>query len=173
MILQVARAGAVFPMEFPGFDEPGPAVSRATAARLRGAARRASGPRLAVARSGARTLIAQGLLDHPRPRLVQGIGGLADDPAAQRELTAVAALAIATVSSHFDPDSDHAAQRWIGGLRELHRRAWPTGKEHPMKPSVAAVPPGLERARRHIFAKHGRDPHFTGCESGCAAPTAA
>ena len=35
-----------------------------------------------------------------------------------------------------------------------------------MKPSVATVPPGLERARRHIFAKHGRDPHFTGCGIG-------
>ena len=74
MILQVARVGAAFPIEFPGFGEPGPAISRATAARLRSAARRASGPRLALARSGARTLIAQGLLDHPRPRLVQGIG---------------------------------------------------------------------------------------------------
>jgi hypothetical protein len=122
MILQVARTGAVFPIEFPDFGEPGPASARATAARLRGAARRLSAARLALARDGASLLIAQGLLDQPRARLLDGIGGLAGTAAAERQLTATVALAIGTVSRHFDPGRDEAASVWIGGLRVLHQR---------------------------------------------------
>jgi len=129
MILQVARAGAVFPIAFPDFGEPGPASSRATAARLRRAAGRASPQRLALARSGADALIAQGLLNRPRARLLDGIGQQAGPTAAESRLTAVVALAIATVSRHFDPDSDEAALLWTDGLRIMHQRGLLAGKE--------------------------------------------
>jgi hypothetical protein len=122
MILQVARAGAVFPIKFPGFGEPGPATARATAARLNAAARRLSGERLALARAGAGLLIAQGLLDQPRARLLDGVGRLAGIASGERELTAAVALAIGTVSRHFDPGRDEAASVWIGGLNVLHQR---------------------------------------------------
>jgi TAT (twin-arginine translocation) pathway signal sequence len=122
MILQVAKAGAVFPIKFPSFGEPGPATARATAARLRGAARRLSASRLALARSGASLLIAEGLLNQPRARLLDGIGRLAGTESGERELTATVALAIGTVSRHFDPGRDQPASIWIDGLRILHQR---------------------------------------------------
>ena len=123
MIVQVARAGAVFPIDFPSFGEPGPAIARATAARLRGAILRASGSRLKLAASGADLLIARGLLDKPRPALIDGIGRLACAAEAGPELPAAVALAIGTVSRHFSPDSDEAAQVWLDGLRLLHECA--------------------------------------------------
>ena len=123
MVLQVARAGAVFPIDFPSFGEPGSASSRATMTRLRAAARRTSAPRQALARAGARLLIASGLLDQPRERLLDGIGRLASDGGSRPDLTATVALAIAAVSRHFDPNSDEAARVWIDGLRWQHQLA--------------------------------------------------
>lgn len=129
MILQVARAGSVFPIEFPGFGEPGPASARATAARLSRAARRASPERLALAREGADALVMQGLLNQPQRRLLDGIGRQAGVSAGGPGLTAVVALAIATVSRHFDPGSDEAAQLWTDGLRRLHQRGVLAGRD--------------------------------------------
>jgi hypothetical protein len=136
MVLQVARAGAVFPIDFPSFGEPGPASARATPQRLHDAIRRASPARAQAAICGADALIAQGLLDQPRARLLDGIGELAGHPSGSsrwnrscpRELIAVAALAVATVSRHFDPDSDDAAELWIDILRELHDRGELAGR---------------------------------------------
>jgi hypothetical protein len=122
VILQVARAGAVFPIEFPDFGEPGPAVARATAARLRAAASRLAPARWGQARAGADALIARGLLGQPRARLLAGIGMEADVAAGRPGLTAAVALAIATVSRHFDPACDEAALLWTDILRGLHRR---------------------------------------------------
>lgn len=122
MILQVARAGAVFPIEFPSFGETGSAPSRATAARLARTVRRLPAPRLAQAGAGADQLIAGGLLNGSQPRLLDGLGRQAASAGQQHTLVAAVALAIATVSRHFDPDSDDAARVWLGGLRRLHQR---------------------------------------------------
>ena len=129
MVLQVARAGAVFPIRFPDFGEPGPATGRATAARLRRAASRTSPGRLALARSGADAMIARGLLNQPRARLLDGIGQLSGTAHAQPALNAAVALAIATVSRHFDPGSDDAAQLWTDGLLRVHERGLLAGRE--------------------------------------------
>lgn len=126
MVLRVARAGAVFPIDFPNFGEPGPAWSRATLARLRAAARRACSPRLELAIGGTQALIQHGLLGQPRARLLDGIGEVASDPA--NDLTALVALAIATVSRHFSPNSDDAAELWIELLRGLHQDGWRAGE---------------------------------------------
>lgn len=120
MVLQVARAGATVPISFPAFGERGPASSRATPDRLRAAARQLPGGRLALARAGAGHLIEAGLLDVGREELLTGIGGQARER--EPALVAAVALAIATVSRHFDPTSDHAAGVWIGGLRRLVER---------------------------------------------------
>jgi hypothetical protein len=122
LVLQVARAGAVFPIEFPGFGEPGPAVTRATATRLRAAASRLTSERRAQARAGADALIGRGLLGQPTARLLAGIGLQANAATGGPGLTAVVALAIATVSRHFDPGCDEAALVWIDGLRIMHQR---------------------------------------------------
>jgi hypothetical protein len=122
MIVQLARAGAVFPIDFPGFGEPGPAIARATTARLSGTMRRTSSSRLKLAASGARLLIARRLLDQPQPVLLDGIGRLAGRAETAPELAAAVALAIATVSRHFSPDSNEAAEVWLDGLRRVAER---------------------------------------------------
>jgi hypothetical protein len=120
MILQVARAGAVFPIEFPSFGEPGPAWARATPIRLARATARLTAARRPLVRSGAGLLISRGLFDRPRQDLLDGIGREAGGPGV-RGLTALVALAIATVSRHFDPNSEEAAEVWVDGLGRLHR----------------------------------------------------
>jgi hypothetical protein len=124
MIVQLARVGAQVPIPFPDFGEPGPASSRATLPRLQAAERRLTAERRALVRAGAQRLIDDGLLDAEPARLVQGVGHLAaeGDDHQQRALTAAVALAVATVSTHFAPHDDRAAQVWIGGLRRLHQR---------------------------------------------------
>lgn len=120
MVLQVARAGAIFPIDFPSFGEPGPASARATPRRLRSAMYSASRRRAEQAVRGADALIGRGLLGQPQPSLLAGIGELADRPGpGTRDLTAAVAIAIATVSRHFDPDANDAAELWIAFLREL------------------------------------------------------
>ncbi|MER6949624.1 hypothetical protein ABT294_36990 [Nonomuraea sp. NPDC000554] len=120
MILQVARAGAVYPAAFPAFGEEGPAVRRATAARLAARLTELDAPRLELARQGARSLVSAGLLNTGRPRLLAGIARQASaTQAAAPELVAVVALAVATVSAHFDPASDAAASVWLNALRNL------------------------------------------------------
>ncbi|MGW0809960.1 hypothetical protein [Nonomuraea sp. NPDC002799] len=124
LVLRVAKAGAIYPIEVPGFGEAGPAASRATAARLRQAEARLQPARLAAVRTGADLLISQGLLAAPRPALLAGIGRAAATaaPALRQALIAVAALGAATVSRHLDPASDSPATVWIGGLAHLHER---------------------------------------------------
>jgi hypothetical protein len=126
MILQLARAGAVFPISFPSFGEPGPAWARATPRRLRSAMYRASRLRAERAVHGADALIGHALLGQPQSRLLTGIGELAGrtGPGA-RDLTAVVAIAIATVSRHFDPDANDAAELWISVLCELRQQGRP------------------------------------------------
>ncbi len=120
LILQVAAVGAVFPVAFPAFGETGPASSRVTMARLAPAVRRLSAVRLSSVRAGLAELTGAGMLDVAPQRLLDGITLLSNSSGSP--LTPVVALAIATVSTHFDPNADAAAQVWIGGLREMHRR---------------------------------------------------
>jgi hypothetical protein len=126
MVLQLARAGAVFPIDFPSFGEPGPAWARATTSRLRAAVGKASPARLRQVTAGADALIGRGLLHQRQTVLLDGAAELADTPA--NDLTAVVALAIATVSRHFDPESDDAAELWLDCLRELHQQGWSAGE---------------------------------------------
>ncbi|MEU7984818.1 hypothetical protein AB0B56_08145 [Streptosporangium canum] len=130
MVLQVAKAGAIYPIEVPSFGEPGTASSRATDSRLREAEARLRPARLTAIRAGADLLISQGLLAVPRPALLAGIGRAAATaaPAELQALIAVAALGAATVSRHLDPASDSPATVWIGGLAHLH--------DHGMRPTV-------------------------------------
>ncbi|SNS70924.1 hypothetical protein SAMN05443665_100855 [Actinomadura meyerae] len=123
MLLQVARAGAVYPIEISGFGESARGADRVTAARLLAAERRLAPERLARARAGADALIAQGLLGVPQGRLLAGIGRHAAQAgeADQRNLRAFVALGVATVAPHFDPAEDAMAEVWLGGLARQHR----------------------------------------------------
>ncbi|MFB4309958.1 hypothetical protein [Actinomadura sp. GTD37] len=123
MLLQAALAGAVYPIEFRGFGESSRGRARATPARLRAAERRLDAKRLARAWAGADALIAQGLLGAPQGRLLAGIGRLAAqaDDTGRKDLLAFTALGVATLSPHFDPADDSAAEIWLGGLGRQHR----------------------------------------------------
>jgi hypothetical protein len=75
---------------------------------------------------GADALIGHTLLGQPQSRLLAGIGELAGRTRPrQRDLTAVVAIAIATVSRHFDPDANDAAELWIAFLCELRQQGGP------------------------------------------------
>lgn len=123
MLLQAARAGAVYPIEFRGFGESGRGRARVTPARLRAAERRIDAKRLARAWAGADALIAQGLLGAAQGRLLAGIGRHAAQAgdAERKDLLAFTALGVATLSPHFDPADDGTAEIWLGGLARQHR----------------------------------------------------
>jgi hypothetical protein len=116
MILRIGRIGAGYPIAFPDFGERGPAVQRATAGRLAVVEQRLPAARRALAREGARHLLGAGLLDADRAKLVEGVGQKvlhARKRNPPRPLVAAVALAIGTVSRHFDPNSDDAARMWL------------------------------------------------------------
>lgn len=123
VVLWVARTGAVYPIPFPSFDESGTALSRATSDRLTAAAQRTKPNRLASVQAACAELTALG---HPDQRtqneLLADIGSLAGSGLVRAELTALVALAIATVSQRLDPNDDHAAEIWVGSLRLLAER---------------------------------------------------
>ena len=129
MALQIAQVGSIFPIEFPAFGETGSATSRATASRLHRAVGRVSPARLALVRGGLDALIAAGLLNAGQEDLLAGIGRI-DAEGTAPGLTAAVAMAVATVSRKFDPNTDAAAQVWLGGLRYLH--------QHGVRPTITA-----------------------------------
>jgi hypothetical protein len=122
IILRLAGVGAVFPFAFPSFGESGSASGRATAARLQAALARVDPERLPMIRAAADELRARNLSDVPDADLIAGLGRLAAtmDGGSLSALTALSAVAVTTVSKHFDPDSDAAAQLWLGGLARLN-----------------------------------------------------
>lgn len=123
VILRVARTGAVFPIPLPSFDESGTALSRATPGRLRVVARRLKASRLASVQAASAELTALGHPDHrTQDQLLADIGGIARSGHGRAELTALVALAIATVDRRFSPGDDDAAELWIGGLRLMAER---------------------------------------------------
>jgi hypothetical protein len=128
-VLRVARAGANVPVRFPSFGEPGTAEARATAARLATALTRLDAARLAPIAAAADALSEGGAAQRGRAKLLAALGRLADDPEHADGARMLAALAIATVARHFDPNSDYPASLWIGGLRHLGRRGRPA---HPI-----------------------------------------
>jgi hypothetical protein len=121
MILQLTAALAVFPIEFPGAGENQHGAARVTVPRLRAAAGRLTARRLSLVNAGADELIGDGLLGQNQAQLLRAIGRRACT-GDQAPLTAVAALAAATVSGRIDPGSDSFALLWTGTLRRLQQR---------------------------------------------------
>jgi len=150
MIIQVARAGTVFPLRLPALGQASPARARARRAisRLRaaqdqlgpgllqlGAASRPSLARLrtaepalppaelAAARAGADLLIGAGLLDSGHAPLLAGLGHLeaTGQPPDRAALLGVATLAVRTV---FGDAAHHrvrtVAGQWLGVLSAMH-----------------------------------------------------
>ncbi|QKW38622.1 hypothetical protein HUT06_35210 [Actinomadura sp. NAK00032] len=117
------------PVRFPSFGEAGTAEARATAARLDAALARLDPRRAERVAAAADALAGRSAAQRGRARLLAALGRLADDPEHADGARMLAALAIATISRHFDPNSDYPASLWIGGLRHLSRRGRPA---HPI-----------------------------------------
>jgi hypothetical protein len=122
MIAQVARLVAVFPAPFPLLATPAAAAARATGSRVAAVASGLPAGGLALARAGAADLISSGLLGQPQARLAGALSARPRSAAARQRLTAVTALAVASLSSQFGPASEPLAQAWLDGVQGLRRR---------------------------------------------------
>lgn len=149
MILQLAAVGVIFPLRLPGAGSTGPAKAQKSVSRLRAAQRRFRGrsvpltehrpattaslqaaeramsaDRLALARTGADTLIARNLLDAGQADLLQGAGKLAAGGSSRDRaaLTAAVELAVGTVFPGSGKRATTAAGEWVGLLATMYRR---------------------------------------------------
>lgn len=122
MVLDVARAGAVFPVPFPAYGERGRAVDRATSTRLRRTYALLSPRNASVAHAGIQRLLDAGLGKASTVDLIVALGRFEHswNPKPREALAAAVSLAVGTVSTHFDPNSRAAAKLWLAGLARLH-----------------------------------------------------
>ncbi|MBO2446339.1 hypothetical protein J4573_04505 [Actinomadura barringtoniae] len=119
MVLQLARAVAVFPVAFPEYWESGPATGRATSARMDTATNGLPTARAELARAGARRLITAGLPGVTGQRFLDGVAEQTGKQAPP-DLVAVVALAVSVICEHFAPDDDWIAAQWCNVVRGAH-----------------------------------------------------
>ncbi|WP_344073604.1 hypothetical protein, partial [Prauserella alba] len=110
-----------FPRFGPPNGDPPPSV---TAQGLDTAIARLTTGRLAFAKAGARAMVAAQLLESDVSHLARKVGELAaqSDHQSLLQLRATTGLAIAAVSSHFDPNSNTAADLWLDMSRRLSEK---------------------------------------------------
>jgi len=115
LILRLANVIATTPVPFPSFGEPGDPRARVTATRVGRGTALLPAERLQNAKHGIANLTAltPGLTAEDVVTLI-GTHLKAATAATRSALCTTVALAIATVSNHFDPRSDTAAELWLG-----------------------------------------------------------
>lgn len=121
MVLQVAAAAAVFP--FRVRDEAGgPALVRLTADRVSQAWKRCSSDRAQQAKQGAQLLLDRKLGGVEADVLLGELSRLAAKGSRDElaGLTALVAVAGATLADQVDPDDDLLAGIWLGTLAKMH-----------------------------------------------------
>ncbi len=123
MVLQVAAAGAVFPIRL-NTRESEPASARLTAQRVARAKGRISSARTEQAERGARLLLDRKLGGADTKELLVQLGDIAANGSKQEvaDLTALAAVAGATLADRVDPKTDLQASLWLRGLAIMNRR---------------------------------------------------
>lgn len=149
MILQIAQAGTVFPIKLSALSstrlsrvretlagmqltrrspaQVALALSRhqsPTRARLMTAERQTTRSRLTLARTGARTLLAAGLLDAGRAAVIDGIARqMPTATHAERDaLVSAVSMAVTTVFPNINEDAAvNVARQWLGLLRRMHQ----------------------------------------------------
>lgn len=121
MVLQVAAAGAVFPKRFDTFERES-AQERLTASRVARARGRVSAARAQQAERGARLLLDRKLGGADTRELLTQIGGVAASASKEElaDLTALVAIAAATLADRIDPEESQLAGIWIDGLAIMH-----------------------------------------------------
>jgi hypothetical protein len=123
MVLQVAAAGAVFPIRL-NTRESQPASARLTTQRVARAKGRISSARAQQAERGAQLLLDRKLGGVETKELLTQIGDVAANGSKQEvaDLTALVAVAGATLADRIDPKSDLQASLWLRGLAIMNRR---------------------------------------------------
>jgi hypothetical protein len=121
MVLQVAAAGAVFPERFDTYERE-TAQERLTAQRVARARGRISSARTQQAERGAQLLLDRKLGGVDTKELLAQIGGIAAKASKEElaDLTALVAIAAATLSDRIDPEEGQLAGIWIDGLAIMH-----------------------------------------------------
>lgn len=121
IVLQVAAAAAVFPFRFETYENES-ASARLTAQRVAQAWARTSPARAAQAERGARLLIDGKLGGVTTEALLAHLSVLAAEgsPGQLADLTALAAVAGATLADRLDPDDDILPGIWLGTLENMH-----------------------------------------------------
>lgn len=123
MVLQVAAAAAVFPIRFETYERE-PANARLTAQRIGRAKSRCSAARSAQAVRGARLLLDRNLGGVPTEELLTQLSAIVAkaDEDELADLTALVAVAGATLADRIDPERDLQASLWLRGLAIMNRR---------------------------------------------------
>jgi hypothetical protein len=121
MVLQIAAAGAVFPVPFETFESES-ARARLTAQRVARARGRISSARAQQADRGARLLLDRRLGGVETQELLEQLSVLAAQGSKDEltDLTALVAVAGATLADRIDPEEDFRPGIWLGGLANMH-----------------------------------------------------
>lgn len=121
MVLQVAAAGAVFPIRFETYESE-PASARLTAQRVARARSRCSAARAAQAERGAQLLLDRKLGGVDSKELLTQLSAIAAkaDKDELADLTALVAVAGATLGDRVDPEEDLRPGIWLDGLAIMH-----------------------------------------------------
>lgn len=122
MVLRLARTVAVFPLQFPTFEGPGTALSRATGPRLAAADQRMHPVRRAYARTGSEILLSEGFLEGDHATMLDQMAALSADPAHERPIIKVTGLAVATLSTPLAATSDGIARQWLACVRQVRQQ---------------------------------------------------
>jgi hypothetical protein len=121
MVLQVAAAGAVFPIRFDTYEAE-PARARLTGPRVARARGRISAARTQQAERGAQLLIDRGLGGVSTEELLKQLGAIAATCSKSdlADLHALVAVAGATLADRVDPKEDLRPGIWLDGLAIMH-----------------------------------------------------
>lgn len=122
MVLQIAAAGAVFPVPFETFESE-PARARLTAQRIVHARGRISSARAQQTERGARLLLDRKLGGAETQELLKQLSVLAAQGSKEElaDLTALVAVAGATLADRVDPEEDFRPGIWLDGLANMHK----------------------------------------------------
>jgi len=123
MVLQVAAAGAVFPVPIETHESE-PARARLTGQRVARARGRCSAARTQQAERGAQLLIDRKLGGVETNELLKQLSSIAANasPGALADLQAVVAVAGATLVDRFDPETNLDARLWLRTLAIMNER---------------------------------------------------
>ncbi|OKJ92938.1 hypothetical protein AMK34_31335 [Amycolatopsis sp. CB00013] len=119
LLLRIAGAIAVMPVPFPGFDERGPAIERATRNRLRLVLARMNHADRGTLFDGLDRVRRVMSVRDDDEMVVRALGRAATGADSIAAITIVVSTGIATISSRFEPGQRPAAELWLDYARRF------------------------------------------------------